>query len=122
MQALRLGLRYEESGEQDDRQHASYAIGFARAVLETASAEKQLATSLVDEAEVYLQSTHDIMQVMDDRLVLAEDQLGEILNKAFCEGFPTVDYSSDDAGGDADASDSDSFYDAPSGEDSGVEP
>ena len=128
MQALRLGLGYEESAERDDRQHASYLIGFARAVLETASAEKQLATSLVDEAEVYLRSTHDMMQVMDERLVLAEDQLGDILDKAQCEGLPTIDFSSsprhsspqgsDEAGSDADVSDTESYYDAPSGEDS----
>ena len=133
MQALRLGLRYEESAERDDRQHASYLIGFARAVLETASAEKQLATSLVDEAEVYLRSTHDMMQAMDERLILAEDQLRDILDKAQCEGLPTIDHSSspchsspqdsDEAGSGADVSDTDSYYDAPSGEDSasGVE-
>jgi hypothetical protein len=127
MQALRHGLGYEESGELDDRMHASYAIGFARAVLETASAEKRLATSLIGEAEVYLQSTHDMVRVVDERLTSAEDQLGDILDKAHCEGLPTIDHSSsrrhsspqdmDEAGGDGDASETDSYYDAESGED-----
>jgi hypothetical protein len=127
MHALRLGLGYEESGQRDDRQHACNAIGFAHAVLETVSAEKQLATSLIDEAEVYLQSTQDMMQVMDERLVLAEDQLGDILDQAYCEGLPTTEQSSSrrrhtssqdlgKAGSDADASNSDSYYEAPSGE------
>jgi hypothetical protein len=137
VEAFRQALSHDDASKQDTRKQAHHALTIARAVLETASAEKRLATSLVHEAEVYLQSTHAMADAMDEKLALAEEQLGDLLEAAHSQGFPTAEPShfdvdrrpsspsshrgsrhSDEPGSDidSDTSDADLFFDVLSDE------
>ena len=92
MERIDEAVDYENGsgGERDPHKQAGYAVGVARAVLETTYAEKELATSLVDEAQAYLQATQDIAHAVDERLSVAEDQLGELMDAACWRGFPVA--------------------------------
>jgi hypothetical protein len=90
MERIDEAVDYENGGERDPHKQAAYAVGVARAVLETTHAEKELATSLVEEAQVYLQATQDIADAVDERLSVAEDQHGELIDAACWRGFPVA--------------------------------
>jgi hypothetical protein len=91
MEAFRQAMGYKDAGEKNARRQAQYALSVARAVLETTSAEKRLAISLVRGAEIYLQSTHDMADAMDESVMLAEQQLGDLLEAAHSRGLPTAE-------------------------------
>jgi hypothetical protein len=80
---------------------AQQVLAVARAVHRTLSAEKRLADLQLKEAELRLQASHDAVDTVNGKFILAEQQLGELLNEMDSRGllsvFPTDPDDRDDS-------------------------
>ena len=96
MWAFHQGQTYEDCDERTPSKQATYAIDAARSVIGTLMAEKKVTACIVDEAQVHLQSMRRITGDLDERLLLAEDQLGTLMEAVHWLGFPLSLHSDDD--------------------------
>jgi hypothetical protein len=80
---LQRSLQYELGGIRDPHSDTQHALAIARAARATVLAEKELAVQHVQEAQLYLQISHDAEEAADARLRLADEQLADVLQIAF---------------------------------------
>jgi hypothetical protein len=129
---LRGALRSDGS-ENKLSTRARHALATAHAVRETLLAEKRLIAERISEAELRLQAEHDAEEAVDAKLVLAEQQLGELLVEMNSQGLSNFPAECDnlyeqnssvrpwqnedsDSELESDMSGLESFYDATDGE------
>jgi hypothetical protein len=86
--AFRQGQAYENLDERNPHKQAGFALDAARSALETVIAEKKVAAGIIDEAEDHLESTHAMSTAAEERLSLAEQQLGNLIEATHWMGFP----------------------------------
>jgi hypothetical protein len=80
--ALRKALgNLESENVPNPYYEAKQALAIARAVRDTLSAERKLAIERINEAELHLRASHDAADVMRGKLVMAERQVGVLLNE-----------------------------------------
>jgi hypothetical protein len=93
--AFRHALSFQPCGREDAKQQAANALAVARAVIETARAERQLARCLVREAELHLCQARSVARALDGSFGFALKQLHNVLDAARLSGLhldsPTLD-------------------------------
>jgi hypothetical protein len=81
-------LQYQNSDQQDEQQQANHALAMSRAVIQTLTAEKQYASRLIREAEIYARVANEMAEAARDRVALASQQYHNLLQQAHLSGAP----------------------------------
>jgi hypothetical protein len=80
--ALQRSLQYELGGTRNPHADIQHALAVARAARATVLAEKDLAAHHVQEAQLFLQTSHDAEEAVNAKLQLADKQLADVLQIA----------------------------------------
>jgi hypothetical protein len=87
MRVLHEAVEFEKGGERNPEKQIRHTMQAARAIVETANAEMDLSAIIIEESQSYLQAAHDIADAVDERLSVAQDNLGGLMEAGQWRGL-----------------------------------